>query len=213
MNSFFFNKLKFKFPIKLFANEHFFLKKSYIIIKYLYFNMLFTSSFFKSIKYVNNSYYTILQLFCRIRKNTILTRNNLFHSTRKLYPQKGLGKARSGSLKSPLRRGGSIIFGPITKTLDIVLHTKRKKLSFFYLVLNKRTYISFIFISPVIHNFINIDEYLNQQKRINGLFSLRLVYVLLYKIKYIIKGGYSLIYINSLNFNHLLKSDHIIFLI
>ena len=158
MNSFFFDRLKLKFPIKLFTNEHFFFKKSYIIVKYLFFNNMsgVDGSFLKSIKYVNNSYYTILQIFCRIKKNTILIRNNLSYSTRKLYSQKGLGRARSGSLKSPLKRGGSTTFGPVARTLDIILHAKRKKLSFFYLVLNKRTYLFFTFISPIVHNFINI---------------------------------------------------------
>ena len=33
-------------------------------------------------------------------------------STKKLYRQKGTGYARAGSKKSPLRRGGGVIFGP-----------------------------------------------------------------------------------------------------
>jgi large subunit ribosomal protein L4 len=40
------------------------------------------------------------------------TRGNVTGSTRKLYKQKGTGSARAGSIKSPLRRGGGIIFGP-----------------------------------------------------------------------------------------------------
>jgi large subunit ribosomal protein L4 len=40
------------------------------------------------------------------------TRGNVAGSTRKLYKQKGTGSARAGSSKSPLRRGGGIIFGP-----------------------------------------------------------------------------------------------------
>jgi len=40
------------------------------------------------------------------------TRGNVSGSTRKLYKQKGTGSARPGSIKSPLRRGGGIVFGP-----------------------------------------------------------------------------------------------------
>ena len=40
------------------------------------------------------------------------TRGNVSGSTKKLYAQKGTGSARAGSIKSPLRRGGGIVFGP-----------------------------------------------------------------------------------------------------
>ncbi len=40
------------------------------------------------------------------------TRGNVSGSTKKLYRQKGTGNARAGSIKSPLRRGGGVVFGP-----------------------------------------------------------------------------------------------------
>jgi len=40
------------------------------------------------------------------------TRGEVSGSTSKLYPQKHTGRARAGSIRSPLRRGGGIIFGP-----------------------------------------------------------------------------------------------------
>lgn len=39
-------------------------------------------------------------------------RSEVSGSTKKLYRQKGTGNARAGSVKSPLRRGGGVIFGP-----------------------------------------------------------------------------------------------------
>ena len=39
-------------------------------------------------------------------------RSEITGSTKKLYRQKGTGNARSGDVKSPLRRGGGVIFGP-----------------------------------------------------------------------------------------------------
>ncbi len=40
------------------------------------------------------------------------TRSEVSGSTRKLFRQKGTGEARAGSIKSPLRPGGGILFGP-----------------------------------------------------------------------------------------------------
>jgi large subunit ribosomal protein L4 len=40
------------------------------------------------------------------------TRSTVSGSTKKLFRQKGTGEARAGSIKSALRRGGAITFGP-----------------------------------------------------------------------------------------------------
>ena len=40
------------------------------------------------------------------------TRSEVEGSSRKLYKQKHTGRARSGDIRSPLRRGGGITFGP-----------------------------------------------------------------------------------------------------
>ena len=206
----FLNNLYFTFPLNLFNNEYFFLKNKYIIVKHVYFKIPNDLFFIKLIKYVNNIYYITRKLLSCIEKKNTINRNNLSKSTKKMYRQKGLGKARIGSFKSPLHRGGSILFGPVSKKLDILLQKKQKKISFFYLLLNKRTYISFIFITPIIYTFENNIEYLNRQKRIKGLFSENILYVIFYKLK---NKKYSFININSLNINSFLNFDYIIFLI
>ena len=43
---------------------------------------------------------------------SVKSRGEVSGSTRKLYTQKGTGRARRGSIKSPLMRGGGIVFGP-----------------------------------------------------------------------------------------------------
>ena len=48
-------------------------------------------------------------------------------STRKLFRQKGTGNARAGSIKSPLRRGGGVIFGPAPRSYDINVPKKIRK--------------------------------------------------------------------------------------
>jgi large subunit ribosomal protein L4 len=59
------------------------------------------------------------------------TRGEVSGSTAKLYRQKGTGRARAGSVKSPIRTGGGITFGPHPRSFDIKINKKviRKALS------------------------------------------------------------------------------------
>jgi large subunit ribosomal protein L4 len=43
---------------------------------------------------------------------TVKNRSDVTGSARKLYRQKGTGRARRGNIKSPLLKGGGIVFGP-----------------------------------------------------------------------------------------------------
>lgn len=206
-----YSKLNIKFPIKLFNNEYIYINNKYFIIKYLFIKS-FNFPFIYLIKYINNIYYIIIKLFHKIKKNNIITRNNISKSTKKPWAQKGLGKARAGSFKSPIWRGGSTLFGPKNRIINIILQSKKKKLNFFFLLLNKRTYISFTIILPIIYTFNNIEEYLKKQKRIKGIFSKKLIYIL---VKNNLKKNYffPFISINSLNIISFLKFNYIIFLI
>jgi large subunit ribosomal protein L4 len=59
------------------------------------------------------------------------TRGMVSGSTAKLYRQKGTGRARAGSVKSPIRTGGGVAFGPHPRSFDIKINKKviRKALS------------------------------------------------------------------------------------
>ncbi len=57
------------------------------------------------------------------------TRGEVSGSTRKLYAQKHTGHARAGSIKSPLRRGGGITFGPKPRSYRQALPKKMRRLA------------------------------------------------------------------------------------
>jgi large subunit ribosomal protein L4 len=57
------------------------------------------------------------------------TRGMVKGSTKKLFRQKGTGNARAGSVKSPLRKGGGVIFGPSQRSYAIKVPKKVKKLA------------------------------------------------------------------------------------
>ncbi len=59
----------------------------------------------------------------------VKTRGMVRGSTKKLFRQKGTGNARAGSVKSPLRKGGGVIFGPSQRSYAIKVPKKVKKLA------------------------------------------------------------------------------------
>ncbi len=57
------------------------------------------------------------------------TRGEVSGSTRKLFAQKHTGHARAGSIKSPLHRGGGIIFGPKPRSYRQATPKKMRRLA------------------------------------------------------------------------------------
>jgi large subunit ribosomal protein L4 len=57
------------------------------------------------------------------------TRGNVRGGGRKPWRQKGTGRARAGTIRSPLWRGGGIIFGPQPRDYSYSLPKKAKKLA------------------------------------------------------------------------------------
>lgn len=56
-------------------------------------------------------------------------RSDIHGSTRKLYRQKGTGRARAGSVKSPIRVGGGVAFGPHPKDWSKAIPKKKKRIA------------------------------------------------------------------------------------
>eukprot|EP00767_Chilomastix_cuspidata_P007016 gnl/Chilomastix_cuspidata/7554.p2 GENE.gnl/Chilomastix_cuspidata/7554~~gnl/Chilomastix_cuspidata/7554.p2 ORF type:complete len:207 (-),score=7.90 gnl/Chilomastix_cuspidata/7554:1843-2463(-) len=54
-------------------------------------------------------------------------RSEIKGSTVKLYRQKGTGRARRGNIKSPLLKGGGVVFGPKPRSFEIKVPKKVKK--------------------------------------------------------------------------------------
>jgi len=56
-------------------------------------------------------------------------RSEVTGSTRKLYAQKHTGRARRGDVKSPLLRGGGVVFGPRPRTYRQSMPKKMRRLA------------------------------------------------------------------------------------
>lgn len=60
---------------------------------------------------------------------SVKRRSDVSGSTRKLFRQKGTGRARRGDIKSPLLRGGGVAFGPDPKNWGYTVPKKKRKLA------------------------------------------------------------------------------------
>lgn len=56
-------------------------------------------------------------------------RGEIKGSTRKLFRQKGTGRARRGDIKSPLMRGGGVVFGPDGRKYAYLVNKKVRRLA------------------------------------------------------------------------------------
>ena len=72
------------------------------------------------------------------------TRSEVRGGGRKPWQQKGTGRARAGSNRSPLWKGGGVIFGPKPKNSSLKLNKKERQLALRTLLYNKKNNILII---------------------------------------------------------------------
>ncbi len=71
-----------------------------------------------------------MQLSCRRAGSaSVKHRSDIRGSGRKLFRQKGTGKARRGDIKAPLLRGGGVVFGPDNRSYSYKVPKKKRKLA------------------------------------------------------------------------------------
>nr|YP_010851656.1 ribosomal protein L4 [Echinothamnion hystrix]WGH14557.1 ribosomal protein L4 [Echinothamnion hystrix] len=88
----------------------------------------------------------------RIRNAHSKTRSEVRGGGKKPWKQKGTGRARAGSSRSPLWKGGGIIFGPRQKLYKSKINKKEKRLAINTIIANK--FNQTIIVSNILNNLI-----------------------------------------------------------
>ena len=84
------------------------------------------------------------------------TKSEVSGGGRKPWRQKGTGRARAGSIRSPLWKGGGVIFGPKPKILYKKINKKENKISIISTFLLKKNI--FYFPETIFYSFYNISK-------------------------------------------------------
>jgi len=109
------------------------------------------------------------------------TRSEVKGGGKKPWKQKGTGRARAGSIRSPLWRGGGVIFGPKTKKYKLKVNKKEKNLAISNMLYNKKD--SIISLKS---SFLHIDKpktkyLLNKLKDLNIPLSAKILIIMVKK--------------------------------
>nr|YP_010619312.1 Ribosomal protein L4 [Amplisiphonia pacifica]WAX03325.1 Ribosomal protein L4 [Amplisiphonia pacifica] len=153
----------------------------------------------------------------RIRNAHSKTRSEVRGGGKKPWKQKGTGRARAGSSRSPLWKGGGIIFGPRKKIYKSKINKKEKRLAINTILANK--FSNTIVTSSILDNIItpNTKTAISEIKKLGAKIQKkhRLLLIVDKKTKFLYLSfrnihNLELIEVHSINVLSLLKADTII---
>ena len=150
------------------------------------------------------------------RTSSTKTRSEVRGGGRKPWKQKGTGRARVGSNRSPLWKGGGIIFGPqVKKTKHIKINKKERELAINTLIINKKNRL--VLISDLEDRFPNekTSSFINICKKCNIDINQRLLVITAQKSNFLKNStknlkNLELISVSQLNAISLIKAEKII---
>lgn len=148
----------------------------------------------------------------------VKTRSEVIGSTRKIYRQKGTGKARHGAIKAPIFVGGGIAHGPKQKDYNLKFNKKEKKLALFAALsikLKEKKIFGLdekvLIMKPKTKTFVNFLKELKLLGKSNLVIMKKMEKNnLVLAIRNI--SGISFVDVNSLNPYLILKSNNLIFI-
>lgn len=94
-----------------------------------------------------NVLYEVIKFYLRNQRQgtkSVKGRSEVKGSTHKLFRQKGTGRARSGSAKSPIKVGGGVAFGPRPKDWYKKIPRKKKRIALKSALSSKREHVAII---------------------------------------------------------------------
>nr|WDB00121.1 ribosomal protein L4 [Cyanidium sp. THAL103] len=167
-----------------------------------------------NLKISKNSRYLIHRAFISrqgsftFRTASSKTKSEIRGGGRKPWKQKGTGRARAGSIRSPLWRGGGVVFGPKPKSKFIKINKKEFKLALRTAIYNASSKI--ILISNLLDKMKDISKtksMINLFVQLNLNFSDYILIIVEHKLNNIILSCRNLYNVKILDFKHLNIKD------